>query len=319
MNDFDTRIQEVTNDFLHSTEMSTIQVNIGLRCNQCCKHCHLGCSPDRVEVMEWQTMKEVIAIADRIKPRLIDITGGSPELNPNFKDLIDVLTANGHRIQVRTNLTIYQEDGFGWIPEFLRDRGVELVGSLPCYLEENVCRQRGEEVYEKSIASIIALNELGYGRKEELPLSLVYNPGGPFLPPNQAELERDYRRELKSRFGIVFTKLLTITNMPIGHFLDELRASNQVDEYNNTLKKTFNPKTVDELMCRHQINIGWDGTLYDCDFNLALGISINHGSPNHISQFNSEKLEHRRIMTGNHCFGCTAGSGSSCGGAITEE
>jgi radical SAM/Cys-rich protein len=319
MNDFDARINDTTNDFPHSVDLSTLQINIGLKCNQRCKHCHLACSPEREEEMSWQTIEMVIDVANRIKPSLIDITGGSPELNPNFKKFIKALRAHGHRVQTRTNLAIYQEEGFRSIPDFLRDHGIELVGSLPCYLEENVCRQRGEGVYKKSIASIKTLNKLGYGRRDELPLGLVYNPGGPFLPSDQTELEAAYRKELNDRFGIVFTNLLTITNMPIGHFLDEIRASNQESEYNDMLRKSFNPKTIDGLMCRHQVNIGWDGTLYDCDFNMALGMSVNHGAPNHISHFNSRELEHRRIVTGDHCFGCTAGSGSSCGGAITKE
>jgi radical SAM/Cys-rich protein len=187
---------------------------------------------------------------------------------------------------------------------------------MPCYLEENVCAQRGKGVYEKSIEAIKRLNALGYGPNPDLPLSLVYNPGGPFLPPLQSALEGDYRRELGSCFGITFTRLLTITNMPLGRFRMQLHRQNQERNYIDLLRKSFNPKTVEGLMCRHQLSVGWEGTLYDCDFNLALRLPVDHGAPDHITSFDLIDLRKRRIVTGDHCFGCTAGSGSSCGGAL---
>jgi radical SAM/Cys-rich protein len=202
------------------------------------------------------------------------------------------------------------------IPEFFREHNIRLVASLPCYLEENVSTQRGKGVYEKSITAIRQLNTLGYGKDPELPLSLVYNPGGPFLPPPQSMLEEDYRREMDLRFGITFTRLLTITNMPLGRFHKELVRQNQERSYLDLLRKSFNPQTVSGLMCRHQVSIGWDGTLYDCDFNLALGLPVNHGAPDHIKSFRVADLKARRIVTGEHCFGCTAGFGSSCQGAL---
>jgi radical SAM/Cys-rich protein len=202
------------------------------------------------------------------------------------------------------------------IPEFFREHSVRLVASLPCYLEENVCAQRGNDVYEKSIMAIRQLNTLGYGNDPELPLSLVYNPGGPFLSPPQSALEEDYRRQLGERFGISFTHLLTITNMPLGRFRAHLSHMGQETNYLALLRNSFNPDTLPGLMCRHQISIGWDGTLYDCDFNLALGLPVNHGAPDHIKRFKLEDLTIRRIVTGEHCFGCTAGAGSSCGGAL---
>jgi radical SAM/Cys-rich protein len=202
------------------------------------------------------------------------------------------------------------------LPEFLRNHQVQLVASLPCYLEENVRAQRGEGVYAKSIEAIKRLNALGYGTGSGLPLNLVYNPGGPFLPSSQSALEEDYRRELHQRFGITFTHLLTITNMPLGRFRLELIQQNQERNYLDLLRKSFNPQTVNGLMCRHQISVGWDGTLYDCDFNLALGLPVNHGAPDHIRSFKPEDLKMRRVVTGEHCFTCTAGSGSSCGGAL---
>jgi radical SAM/Cys-rich protein len=202
------------------------------------------------------------------------------------------------------------------VPEFLRDHRVSLVASLPCYMEENVRAQRGEGVYEKSITAIKRLNSLGYGVAPNLPFDLVYNPGGPFLPPEQEKLEAEYRRELSARFGITFTRLLTITNLPIGRFRMELCRQNQAESYWQLLQNSFNPNTVDGLMCRHQLSVGWDGTLYDCDFNLALALPVDHGAPDHIHYFDLPDLVRRRIVTGRHCFGCTAGFGSSCGGAL---
>ena len=202
------------------------------------------------------------------------------------------------------------------MPEFFQEHQVQLVASLPCYLEENVCAQRGKGVYEKSIAAIRRLNALGYGSDPDLPLHVVYNPGGPFLPPPQSALEENYRRELGNRFGITFTRLLTITNMPLGRFRMHLSHLGQERNYLTLLRKSFNPDTLSGLMCRYQISIGWDGTLYDCDFNLALGLPVNHGAPDHIKSFRVADLKARRIVTGEHCFGCTAGAGSSCGGAL---
>jgi radical SAM/Cys-rich protein len=208
------------------------------------------------------------------------------------------------------------EPGVQTVPEWFREHGIHLVASMPCYLEENVRAQRGGGVYEKSIEALRKLNALGYGIDPDLPLNLVYNPGGPFLPPDQAELEADYRRELEGRHGVVFSHLLTITNIPIGRFLTELRWRDQEGEYLRLLRDAFNPTTVEGLMCRKQISVGWDGTLFDCDFNLALGYAVDHGAPDHLRTFDLSALVNRRIVTGDHCFGCTAGHGSSCGGAL---
>jgi radical SAM/Cys-rich protein len=237
-------------------------------------------------------------------------------LNPYFHRFVTALCQADHAVQVRTNLTVLLEKGMEEIPEFFREYRVHLVASLPCYLEENVQAQRGMGVYEKSIMAIKRLNRLGYGYEPGLPLNLVYNPGGPFLPPPQSALEEDYRRELGKRFDIAFTHLLTITNMPLGRFRMELTRQSQLQNYFQLLKKSFNPQTVAGLMCRHQISVGWDGTLYDCDFNLALGYPVNHGAPDQIQSFHPATHSLRRIVTGEHCFGCTAGSGSSCGGAL---
>jgi radical SAM/Cys-rich protein len=266
--------------------------------------------------MDWATMECVIEAAGKARCQLVDLTGGAPELNPHFRRFVAALRQEGHTVQVRTNLTVLLESPLRDLPEFLRDHRVWLVASMPCYLEENVRAQRGPGTYENSIAAIRILNGLGYGSDPGLPLNLVYNPGGPFLPPPQSALEEDYRRELGQRFGITFTRLLTITNMPLGRFRRELDRQNREWEYSRLLRKAFNPETLPGLMCRHQVSIGWDGMLYDCDFNLALGLPVNHGAPDHIKNFRPEDLTARRIVTGEHCFGCTAGAGSSCGGAL---
>ena len=316
MNEFEKTIKNIMHQQLYSSKIETLQVNIGLRCNQQCHHCHLKASPDRTEIMTWSTMKLILNIADHLQCKLIDVTGGAPELHPQFKRFIQALYEHGHQVQIRTNLTVLLEPGLEDLPEFLRNNSIQLVASLPCYTAENVCAQRGPQVYEKSISVLKALNTLGFGVKPSLKLTLVYNPGGAFLPADQQSLETDYRRELLKRFDIRFTNLFTITNMPIGRFLDELNKNHQKEEYLELLKVSFNPQTVNGLMCRHQICVGWDGTLYDCDFNSALGLSVNHGVPNHIRNFDLSMLSIRRITTGEHCFGCTAGCGSSCRGAL---
>ncbi|NIM20190.1 MAG: radical SAM/Cys-rich domain protein [Candidatus Latescibacteria bacterium] len=316
MNAFDMQIREATGHDLESVGLSMIQVNVGLVCNQQCFHCHVAASPNRKEVMSWETMEHILKAARAVRCELIDITGGAPELNPHFERFVSALRDEGLNVQVRTNLTVLLEPGKTRIPEFYKKNKVQLVASLPCYLEENVRKQRGVGVYEKSIGAIKILNGLGYGIEPELPLNLVYNPVGPHLPPNQADLEADYRKELSQRFGIHFTKLLTITNMPIGRFIGDLRRQKKEKEYWDLLINNFNPRTVEGLMCRHQISVDWDGDLYECDFNLALKMSVDHGAPTHIRDFDPATLARRRIVTGKHCFGCTAGCGSSCGGAL---
>ena len=316
MNDFEKQIAEIDGEGLHSVKIEIIQVNLGLLCNQRCAHCHLEASPQRDEIMEWDVMELVLEAAKSARCQLVDLTGGAPELNPHFGRFVSALRREGHQVKVRTNLTVLLEPGMEELPEFFRDHQVQLVASLPCYLEENVCAQRGKGVYEKSIAAIKRLNALGYGSQPELPLSLVYNPGGPFLPPPQSALEEDYRRELGQRFNIMFTHLLTIANMPLGRFGTELIRKKEQEDYMRLLRKSFNPQTVKGLMCCRQLSVGWEGTLYDCDFNLALGLPVNHGAPDHIRSFRSKELRTRRIVTGEHCFGCTAGAGSSCGGAL---
>ena len=319
-NDFQSRLEEETGQSgLHALATDTIQVNIGLKCDLACSHCHVVSSPKRTEEMSWETMTQVIQAAERIPAQVVDITGGAPELNPNFRRFVTELRSRNFQVMVRTNLTVFFEPGKADIPQFYRDQQVHLFASLPCYLKENVDLQRGDGVYTKSIEAIKQLNVLGYGVDPLLPLDLVYNPIGPALPPNQSKLEEDYRRELRKQFGITFTRLLTITNMPIGRFWGDLKRNGQHDGYAQLLRESFNPRSLPGLMCRHQISVRWDGTIFDCDFNLALKMPVHAGLPTHIKDFDPDRFFWRRIVTANHCFGCTAGCGSSCGGALVMD
>ena len=316
MNRFAQTVRHYLGADLAAAPVATIQVNLGLRCNLSCRHCHVGAAPQRREMMDWATMAQVLDLAAQLPGRQFDLTGGAPELNPEFRRFVVALRSAGHPVQVRTNLTVLFERGQEDLAEFYRDQQVQLVASLPCYLEQNVAAQRGPGAYERSVAALRRLNALGYGRTRELPLDLVYNPGGPFLPPGQDRLEADYRRELSERFGIVFSQLLTITNMPIGRFMEELDRQAKGAGYRVLLEEAFNPHTVAGLMCRHQICVAWDGSLADCDFNLALGLGLAAELPRHIAELDPALLAGRPIVTGEHCFGCTAGCGSSCGGAL---
>lgn len=315
--DFDARVStDELRGLYAANTLSTIQVNIGLKCNLTCRHCHVNSSPKRKEEMDWATMEIILALAKTQSVATIDITGGAPEMNPNFERFIIAIVAQGHNIIVRTNLTILLEKDYVHLVNFYRDTKVELVASLPCYLEENVDKQRGEGVYHDSIEVIRSLNEVGFGIDPCLMLHLVYNPGGPSLPPAQSSLEEDYHRELNKRFGIQFTHLHTITNVPIGRFKTDLRRDKQLDAYMELLRNSFNLETVEPLMCRHQISVAWDGTLYDCDFNLALRLPTCSSLSRNIHDLKPRSLQKRHIVTGDHCFACTAGSGSSCGGSL---
>ena len=316
MADFDRTLHKAACFPLTACDIQTIQVNVGLVCNQRCTHCHLACSPDRAESMAWRTMEAIASLVGPSGARTVDVTGGEPSLHPDLRAFVELLRRQDVRVQVRTNLTGLLEPDNESLPEFFRDNEVQLVGSMPCYLQENVDAQRGPGTYPRSIDAMRRLNAVGYGRDPELQLDLVYNPAGPSLPPSQLDLEADYRRQLDARFGIAFTNLITITNMPIGRFQAELARQGLDEEYVELLAGSFNPQTIDTLMCRHQISVNWDGSLYDCDFNLALGCPVNHGAPDHLRDFDPSRLIGREIVTGRHCFACTAGSGSSCGGAL---
>lgn len=285
-------------------------------CNQACIHCHYSAGPKRTEVMSAETCKKVLAYLESNNIPTIELTGGAPELNPNFKDIIRRVRAIDRKVVVRSNLTVLFEDGMEGLPQFHADNSVDLVCSLPCYLEQNVDAQRGEGVYRKSIAAIKVLNELGYGVEGSgLNLYLVYNPGGAFLPGDQASLENDYRRNLKETHGIVFNHLYTITNMPIGRFAKQLNALGKYDEYINLLKDSINLDLLNCAMCLSLISVGWDGLIYDCDFNQALNLPIG-GRQRKLWDFSLDEIIETPVILGGHCYGCIAGRGSSCTGAL---
>jgi radical SAM/Cys-rich protein len=295
-----------------------LQVNVGKVCNLTCVHCHVNAGPRRKEIMTRETIDRVIDWFAKTEIRIVDFTGGAPEMIPDFRYFVERVTAlpvSRHIID-RCNLTILLEPGYEDLPEFLATHKVEIIASMPCYSSENVNAQRGEGVFEGSIKALQLLNSLGYGIDPELPLQLVHNPVGPFLPAAQAELEADYKLELFSQFGIVFNNLYTITNLPIGRFASYLRRNNKLAEYMELLIQAFNPATIDGLMCRNTISVGWRGEVYDCDFNQQLGLQWKNGMPIFLWDVDPDTIDNCEIMTGNHCFGCTAGAGSSCGGAI---
>jgi radical SAM/Cys-rich protein len=320
-------------------QVEILQVNVGKLCNLTCVHCHVNAGPKRKEIMSHETIDRIIDWFGKTDIPTIDLTGGAPEMIPDFRYFIEQvksLQPTRHVID-RCNLTILLERGYQDLAKFLAEKRVEVIASMPCYSPENVNAQRGEGVFEGSIAALQLLNSLGYGVDPGLPLHLIYNPVGAFLPPAQTELEADYKRELKKHFGIVFNNLYTLANLPIGRFASYLRRNNKLDEYMELLVQAFNPATIYGLMCRNTISVGWRGEVYDCDFNQQLGMQWNgrHGSPSRparpaVGPYHSDSnrrplflwdldfdsLEGREIMTDDHCFGCTAGAGSSCGGAI---
>lgn len=303
---------------LYGCALERIQVNVGLQCNLACRHCHVEASPQRQEQMTWSTMEQVVILVEKSGCRFVDLTGGAPERNPNLRRLIFVLRERQVAVQVRTNLSVLLEEGMADLPAFFCAHQVSLVASLPCYLEKNVDTQRGTGVFKQTVQALRILNALGYGSRPDRVLNLVYNPAGATLPPSQSRLEDEYRRILQQRFGVTFSHLLTLVNMPIGRFQADLRRHHREADYWQLLHQAFNPATLDGLMCRHQISVGWDGRLYDCDFNLALRKPIASHDLTGIMQGNIEAVARRRIITSDHCLGCTAGDGSSCGGALVD-
>ena len=304
---------------LHACSVETLQVNVGKLCNQACKHCHVDASPTRTEIMTRETAELIIAAIRRFRFATVDITGGAPELNPSFRYLVSEARSLGSHVIVRHNLTVMFAPGQSDLPNFFREHEVEVISSLPYFLEERTDAQRGPGVFQKSIEALHRLNDAGYGIEGTgLILNLVYNPVGAFLPPPQTSIESDFKRELLSRHGITFNHLYTITNMPIKRFLDYLRRSGNEERYLRKLVEAFNPNAVDGLMCRNLVSVDWTGRLYDCDFNQMLELGVNPELPQSIGDFDPVKFASRRIMTGSHCFGCTAGAGSSCGGAVVD-
>ncbi len=299
-----------------------LQVNVGKLCNLTCMHCHVSAGPKRKEIMTHDTIDRIIDWLAKTEIPIVDLTGGAPEMIPDFRYFIGrvkALQPSRHVID-RCNLTILLEAEHEDLAEFLARHDVEIIASMPCYTPGNVNAQRGEGVFDSSIVALQLLNSLGYGIDPKLPLHLVYNPVDAFLPRPQAELEADYKRELAAHFGIVFDKLYTITNLPIGRFASYLRHNNQLDDYMDLLINTFNPATIEGLMCRKTISVGWRGEVYDCDFNQQLDMQWQNpdGSGLFLWDIDPNGIVDREIMTGDHCFGCTAGAGSSCSGAIAE-
>lgn len=306
------------NSVLRRASVTTVQLNVGKVCNQSCSHCHVDAGPLRTESMSWATMQQVIDALPGLGVQCVDITGGAPELNPHFRQLIQTLSGSNYSVMVRCNLTIIQEPGMQDLPDFYRDNDVHIVASLPCYTEETTDGQRGKGVFNRSIDALRKLNQVGYG--QSLPLDLVYNPSGAFLPPDQDDLECQYRHKLRKEFGIEFSRLVTITNVPVGRFARALKAAGQYESYVALLRAAFNGDTVPGLMCRHLINVGWDGTIYDCDFNAMEESPILHqGKPLTVWQLDKETSFATAIATADYCFACTAGCGSSCTGALTSK
>jgi radical SAM/Cys-rich protein len=299
---------------LRRDALQTLQINVGRKCNQACRHCHVDAAPWRTEMIDGPTARRVAEWITEHRPAVVDITGGAPELSEHFKYLVETSRAAGARVIDRNNLTIIEEPGYDYLPAYLADHEVEVIASLPCYSAANVNKQRGNGVFEKSISALRKLNSVGYGKA--LPLHLVYNPLGPALPAPQGELEADYKQALQRDFGIVFHRLYTITNQPIARFAEDLRRQQKWDEYMELLVNSFNPDTVAGLMCRSTLSVDYRGQLYDCDFNQMLGMNWRNGRKLFLWDITPEMLANRAIATGDHCLACAAGSGSSCTGAL---
>ena len=309
-----------TTDFppVQRGNLEILQVNLGYRCNLSCTHCHVNAGPKRTEEMSWHTAQQVLEGVRKRRPAVLDMTGGAPELNAHFRWLVEQSRAEGVEVIDRCNLTILQEPGQESLADFLAAQGVRVVASLPCYSEQNVDSQRGKGVFEGSIEGLKTLNALGYGRQGSgLILDLVYNPGGAFLPPSQQALEQQYKERLAAEFDIQFNSLLTLANMPISRFGSMLVSKGQFEEYMGLLRSSFNAGNLTGLMCRNTISVDWQGYLYDCDFNQMLNIPLQHrGGGRHLTDLLQADLSGNPVVVADHCFGCTAGQGSSCGGAL---
>ena len=313
---FKERLQELNPDFITFKNLQTVQVNLGNLCNLHCTHCHVNASDRGKKVMGQVIMEEIAGFLSRVKGLTLDITGGCPEMNPNFRFFIERTDGLAERRILRSNLAIMAEAGMEWLPEFCQKHSLVITASLPCYLEDNVDRQRGEGVYAKNIAVLNELNRLGYG--EKLELNLVYNPGGHYLPGSQEELETAYKKELFTRHGIIFHKLYTITNAPVGRFREQLEAQGAYDGYLSLLATRFNPSAAGSLMCRNLISVDWQGLIYNCDFNQAIDMPVSEddGTPLTIADPVVKVMTGREIHLAEHCYCCTAGEGSSCTGAL---
>lgn len=312
---------DIEKDVLRRGRLTTLQVNMGNLCNQSCAHCHIEASPQGRKIMSKKVVEDILTFTSRYKIQTLDITGGAPELNPNFDYLVTQARPLVEDLIVRSNLTVLFEKEKDYLPEFFKANKVHLVCSMPCYTKENVDRQRGAGVFEKSIRALKLLNATGFSKIKDLQLDLVYNPLGAYLPASQDALEKDYKRVLNENYGIEFDRLLTITNVAIRKFKIYLESNNEYEQYSRVLETNFNPDTLKTLMCRTFLSVGYDGALYDCDFNLALGYALRDPKGNYltINTLNAKDLENKEIITGEHCLACTAGSGSSCQGALTSD
>ncbi len=315
---FERRLDDAGLYPLRSTGITVFQINVGKLCNQTCRHCHVDAGPDRPESMSRETAEFCIRALAQTEIPTVDVTGGAPELNPNFRWLVEEARALGRHVMDRCNLSVLLLPSQADLAEFLARHRVEIVASLPYYRASQTDAQRGDGVFQKSIEALKRLNQLGYGIEGTgLVLNLIYNPVGAFLPPKQEAMQTQFRRELDRRYGIRFNHLYAITNMPISRFLEFLIESGNYDSYMERLANAFNPAAAAGVMCRYTLSVGWDGKLYDCDFNQMLDLPVSHGAPAHIRDFDPALLHNRHIVTRNHCYGCTAGSGSSCGGTTT--
>lgn len=301
---------------LRPLQLQTFQINIGKMCNQVCAHCHVDAGPDKKEIMRRHTMQQCLDVLSTLPVKTVDITGGAPEMNPDFRWFVTSLRELGKHVIVRCNLTIILANKrFYDLPAFYAQQAIEVVSSLPFYNADRTDRQRGEGVFEQSIRALKMLNDAGYGRQNSgLILNLVYNPAGAFLPPDQQQIERDFRKELQTNYGIEFNRLFCITNMPVSRYLEYLVRSGNYEKYMERLLSAFNPHAAENVMCRTTVSVGWDGYLYDCDFNQMLDMKVD-AAAQHISAFNAHALAERTIRVNQHCYGCTAGTGSSCSGA----
>lgn len=313
---FEEKLEESGSGTLKPVGVDVFQVNVGKMCNQVCKHCHVDAGPDRKEIMTRETMEEILVALSKSDASTVDLTGGAPEMNPDFRWFVEQLSKMGKQIIVRCNLTIILANPkYADLPDFFASHQINVVSSLPSFNAKRTDAQRGDGVFEKSVKALKMLNAVGYGKDDSsLKLDLVYNPSGAYLPDDQEILESEFKRKLLKEYGIVFNQLFAITNLPVSRFLDYLLNSKNYEEYMNELANAYNPMAAEGVMCRNMISIGWDGYLYDCDFNQMLDLKLTNGVPDHIRDFDLAKTLDRDIIINQHCFGCTAGAGSSCGG-----
>lgn len=315
---FSDKLKEFNQFPLKPTPIEILQVNLGYMCDLTCEHCHVDAGPDRKEIMTEETLQQILDVIDQTDVKTVDLTGGAPEMNPHFKWFVTELSKRNVKTIVRSNLTILVSNkNYKTYPQFFKDNNVEVIASMPCYTQDNVDQQRGNGVFNRSIEALKVLNSLGYGMEgSDLALHLVFNPGGPSLPPDQKSLENDYKVRLFEDWGLHFHNLYTITNLPISRFLDFLIAADRYEEYMEKLVNAYNPVAAENVMCKNTISVDWEGYLYDCDFNQMLQLKVA-AKGQHISEFDVDTLNNRQIVLGQHCYGCTAGAGSSCQGVTT--